>query len=53
MIDAEETNRIYCNNDWYIIEYEDGYIEEFSCSCDNRCELEMKEVIKNKKLTRK
>lgn len=53
MLDIEDTNKIYCNVDWYIIEFEDGYIEEFTYSYDQRSELEKQEVIKNKTLIRK
>lgn len=53
VIAVEETNEIYCNVDWYIIEFKDGYIETFKYSFDHRSELEINNVEKNKKLSRK
>ena len=48
-----DIHEIFCNNDWYIIEYKDGYIEEFNLSKDIKSEMEIKEVRKNKKLIKK
>ena len=45
-----DINKIFCNNDWYIIEYKDGYIEEFNISQDLRSGVEIEEVTKNKKI---
>lgn len=45
-----DIHEIFCNKDWYIIEYKDGYIEEFNLSNDIRSEREIEEIRKNKKL---
>ncbi len=48
IIDVEDLKEAYCNDDWFIITYEDGNIESFNNSFDSRAELELKSCIKKK-----
>ena len=50
MISIFEVKEIYCNKDWYYIEYEDGYIEMFNNSKDIRGQKELEQIEKNKTL---
>ena len=53
-IDVEDLKEVYCNDDWYVITYEDGSTEQFNNSFDSRAELEQKLISKNKtKILRK
>ena len=45
-----DIEKIFCNDDWYIIEYKDGFIEEFNISQDVRSNVEIEQVIKSKKI---
>ena len=45
-IDVEDLKEVYCNDDWYIITYEDGSTEQFNNSFDSRAELEQKSIFK-------
>ena len=51
MLDVEDLKEVYCNDDWYVITHEDGTIESFSNFFDNRAELELKSILKNKSKT--
>ena len=48
IIDVEDLKEAYCNDDWFVINYEDGNIESFNNSFDSRAELELKSCIKKK-----
>lgn len=48
IIDVEDLKEAYCNDDWFVITYEDGNIESFNNSFDSRAELELKSCIKKK-----
>lgn len=50
MISIYDVREIYCNNDWYFIEYTDGYKEIFNYSNDIRSQKEIEEKEKNKTL---
>jgi len=53
-IDIDDFKEVYCNDDWYVITYEDGSTESFNNSFDSRAELELKSILKNKtKILRK
>ena len=39
-IDIEDLKEVYCNDDWFVITYEDGSIESFNNSNDSRAEEE-------------
>ena len=45
-----EIKEIYCNNDWYYIEYSDGYIESFVQPNKLKSKLELENIEKNKTL---
>ena len=53
VVHAFDIHELFCNKDWYIIEYKDGYIEEFNISKDIRSITEIDEIIKNKTLIKK
>jgi len=54
VVDVEDLKEVYCNNDWYVITYDDGSTEQFNNSFDSRAELEQKSISKNKnKILRK
>jgi len=48
VIDVEDLKEVYCNNDWYVITYEEGTTESFNNFFDSRAELEQKTISKNK-----
>ena len=43
-IDVKDLKEGYCNNDWYVISYQDGTIEHFNNSYDPRAEIEINEL---------
>ena len=53
VVHAFDIHELFCNKDWYIIEYKDGYIEEFNISKDIRSITEIEEIRKNKTLIKK
>lgn len=50
-INMYDVKEIYCNKDWFYIEYNDGYIEKFINSKDSRSQNELQEIEKNKTLS--
>ena len=50
IIKMYELKEIYCNNDWYYIEYSDGYIESFVQPNKLKSKLELENIEKNKTL---
>ena len=50
IIKMYEIKEIYCNNDWYYIEYSDGYIESFVQPNKLKSKLELENIEKNKTL---
>ena len=54
VLDIEDLKEAYCNDDWYIITYENGETEIFNNSLDLRTESEINSItLKNRKTLKK
>lgn len=53
LIDINDFQEIYCNDDWYYIIYKNGQTDEFIYSFDERANLEMKTIPCQSTITKK
>ena len=49
VINIEDLKEVYCNDDWYVICYENGNMETFNNSLDERANCEINSIFKNGK----
>ena len=54
VINIEDFKEIYCNDDWYILSYDNGFIEIFNNSNDDRANKEIEFItLKSEKILKK